>query len=161
MWVKNWGCSPFGEGELGPHLTHRGQGRGLCACQVSSWSIQPFGHCTPTSETDRTDRQTDRQRFDSIGRTVLRTVAQLLRKMEWKQWAVFFQFAQRVWRQPSQTSLQYCTVGSRPSGHYFRIVSVCLSVCLFVCLFVCAEFFSAVFDPISIKVGHMLYVYKT
>ena len=48
-------------------------------------------------------------------------------------------------------------VGSRPSGHYFR--SVCLSVCLFVCLSVCAEFFSAVFDPISIKLGHMLYVW--
>ena len=47
-------------------------------------------------------------------------------------------------------------IGSRPSDHYFR--SVCLSVCLFVCLFVCAEFFSAVFDPISIKLGHMLYV---
>jgi len=26
-------------------------------------------------------------------------------------------------------------------------------------LFVCAEFFSAVFDPISIKLGHMLYVW--
>jgi len=36
---------------------------------------------------------------------------------------------------------------------------VCLSVCLFVCLFVCAEFFSAVFDPISIKLGHVLYVW--
>ena len=35
------------------------------------------------------------------------------------------------------------------------IVSVCLSVCLFVC----AEFFSAVFDPISIKLGHMFYVW--
>jgi len=45
------------------------------------------------------------------------------------------------------------TVGSQPSDHYFR------SVCLFVCLFVCAEFFSAVFDPISIKLGHMLYVW--
>ena len=33
-----------------------------------------------------------------------------------------------------------------------------VSVCLSVCLFVCAEFFSAVFDPISIKLGHMLYV---
>jgi len=32
------------------------------------------------------------------------------------------------------------------------VVSVCLSVCLFV------QFFSAVFDPISIKLGHMLYV---
>jgi len=28
-----------------------------------------------------------------------------------------------------------------------------------VCLFVCAEFFWAVFDPISIKLGHMLYVW--
>jgi len=36
--------------------------------------------------------------------------------------------------------------GSRPSDHYFRSVHVCL--------FVCAEFFSAVFDPISIKLGH-------
>ena len=43
-------------------------------------------------------------------------------------------------------------IGSRPSDHYFR------SVCWFVCLFVCAEFFSAVLDPISIKLGHMLYV---
>jgi len=34
--------------------------------------------------------------------------------------------------------------GSRPSDHYFRSV----------CLFVCAEFFSAVFDLISIKLGH-------
>ena len=39
------------------------------------------------------------------------------------------------------------------------VVSVGLSVCLSVCLFVCAEFFSAVFDPISIKLGHMLYVW--
>jgi len=28
-----------------------------------------------------------------------------------------------------------------------------------VCLFVCAEFFSAVFDAISIKLRHMLYVW--
>jgi len=33
-----------------------------------------------------------------------------------------------------------------------------VSVCLSVCLFVCAEFFSAVFDPIWIKLGHMLHV---
>jgi len=41
-------------------------------------------------------------------------------------------------------------VGSRPSDHYFR--SVRWFVCLFVCSFV--QFFSAVFDPISIKLGH-------
>jgi len=34
-----------------------------------------------------------------------------------------------------------------------------VSVCLFVCLFVCAEFFSAVLDPIWIKLGHMLHVW--
>jgi len=34
-----------------------------------------------------------------------------------------------------------------------------VSVGLSVCLFVCAEFFSAVFDPISIKLGHRLYVW--
>jgi len=28
-----------------------------------------------------------------------------------------------------------------------------------VCLFVCAEFFSAAFDPISINLGYMLYVW--
>jgi len=34
-----------------------------------------------------------------------------------------------------------------------------VSVGWLVGLFVCAEFLSAVFDPISIKVGHMLYVW--
>jgi len=66
---------------VGPHLTQCGQGRGLPACQVSSSSIQPFGHSTPTSQTGQ-DRQTDRQTCqwsDSIGRTVLQMVAQ---KME-------------------------------------------------------------------------------
>ena len=37
-------------------------------------------------------------------------------------------------------------IGSRPSDHYF-VVSVCL--------FVCAELFSAIFDPIWIKLGHV------
>ena len=48
-------------------------------------------------------------------------------------------------------TIQY-NIGSWPSDHYFR------SVCLSVCLFVCAEFVSAVFDPIWIKLGHMLHV---
>jgi len=43
------------------------------------------------------------------------------------------------------------------SVRLFVCLSVCLSVCL--CLSVCAEFFSAVFDPISIKLGYMLYVW--
>ena len=59
------------------------------------------------------------------------------------------------------------------AGHYiFAVVSFfyllvhgqmtiifVVSVGLSVCLYVCAEFFSAVFDPISIKLGHMLYVW--
>ena len=63
-------CAPMGE--LGPHLTQYGQGRGLPPYQVACWSIQPFGHNTPTSQT----WQTDRQRSNSIERTVLQTVAQ-------------------------------------------------------------------------------------
>jgi len=63
IWAENLGSyalgyAPLGEGELGPHLTQCAQGRGLPACQVSSWSVQPFGHNTPTLQTDRTDRQT-------------------------------------------------------------------------------------------------------
>jgi len=56
------GCIPFW-GELGPHLTQCGPGRGLSACEVSSWSVQPFGHNTSTSQTGQTGRdiQTDRQ----------------------------------------------------------------------------------------------------
>jgi len=70
---RKLGAPPlFGQGALGPHLTQCG--RGLPACQVSSWSVQPFGHSKPQRhrQTDRTDRQ----RSDSIGRTVLQTVAQ-------------------------------------------------------------------------------------
>jgi len=41
-------------------------------------------------------------------------------------------------------------------GQVTIIFVVCVG--LSVCLFVCAEYFSVVFDPISIKLGHMLYV---
>ena len=44
-------------------------------------------------------------------------------------------------------------------GQVTIIFVMCLFVCLSVCLFVCAEFFSAVFGPILIKLGHMLYVW--
>ena len=57
-WTENMGLCPLGG--AGFHLTQCGLGRGLPACQVSSWSIQPFGHNTPTSQTGRLDR-TDRQ----------------------------------------------------------------------------------------------------
>jgi len=59
------GCAPLEEEELGPHLTHCGHGRGLPACQVSSWSIQSFGHSARTLQTDRQTGQTGQQ-TDSI-----------------------------------------------------------------------------------------------
>jgi len=62
IWAENWGgCAPLEEGDLGPHLTQCVQSRGLPACQVSSWSVQPFAHNTPTLQTGQ-----DRQRSDSI-----------------------------------------------------------------------------------------------
>jgi len=60
-------------GELSPHLTQCGLGRGLPPRQVSSWSIQSFGHNTPTSQTGQ--RETG-QWSDSTGQSVLQTVAQ-------------------------------------------------------------------------------------
>ena len=74
IWAENWGLCPCRGGEVGPHLTQCGQGRGLPACQGTSGSVQPFGHSARTSKTDRQDIQ----RSDSIGRTVLQTVAQKL-----------------------------------------------------------------------------------
>jgi len=73
---KIGGLALLGEGELSPHLTHCGQGRGLPACQVSSWSVQPFGHSTPTLQTGHERTYRTGQRSNSIGRTVLQTVAQ-------------------------------------------------------------------------------------
>jgi len=60
---------------------------------------------------------------------------------------------QCAWTAHDKTTEQPHRCWFTASDHYFR------SVCLFVCLFVCAEFFSAVFDPISIKLGHMLHVW--
>jgi len=45
-------------------------------------------------------------------------------------------------------TISFIIFGSRPSDHYFR--SVCTNKQ--------TEFFSAVFDPISIKLVHMLHV---
>ena len=52
--------------ELGPNLAQCTLGRGLPPYHVASWSIQPFGHNTPTLQTDKQDRQLSR----IIGRTV-------------------------------------------------------------------------------------------
>ena len=74
MGRKLAGAVPLLGGELDPHLTQCGLGRGLPPCQVSFWSIQPFGHSTLTSQTDRTDMTG--QWSDSIGWTILKMVDQ-------------------------------------------------------------------------------------
>jgi len=44
-WAESWGLCPlFGERELDLHLTQCRLSRGLPPCQVTSWSIQLFGH---------------------------------------------------------------------------------------------------------------------
>jgi len=45
-------CAPFPGGAMGPHLTQCGLGQGLPPHQKASSSIQPFGHNTPTLQTD-------------------------------------------------------------------------------------------------------------
>ena len=69
---KIGGLCPFGE-ELGPYVTQCGQGRGLLH---TKWRLDPSNRLATIHQryTDRQTRQ-DRQRSDSIGRTVLRTVA--------------------------------------------------------------------------------------
>ena len=72
------GCAPLGEGDLGSHLTHnvaRAKAYMHANCQVLSCLIHPTVWPQYTNVTDRTG-QTDRQQSDSIGRTVLQTVAQ-------------------------------------------------------------------------------------
>jgi len=61
IWAENWGAvSLWRRGARSPSET-MWQGRGLPTCKVSSWSVKPFGHNTPTLQTGQTDRQTDRR----------------------------------------------------------------------------------------------------
>jgi len=55
MGQKLGGAVPF-LGELGDYMTPCDLGRGVPLYQVASWSMQPFGHNTPTLQD--TDRQT-------------------------------------------------------------------------------------------------------
>jgi len=60
MGRKSGAVCPFEGGELSAYLTQCGQDRGLPACQVSCWFVQPFRHSTPTSQTGQTYRTTAR-----------------------------------------------------------------------------------------------------
>jgi len=57
-------CAPF-RGELIPRPTQCRLGRGLPPYHVASWSTQPFGHNTPTLQTDRQTERQDRQTDNS------------------------------------------------------------------------------------------------
>jgi len=70
--LKIGGLCPFGERELGPHLTQCGQAE---AYLHAKFRLDPSNRLATVHECHRQDR-TDRQRTDSIGRTVLQTVAQ-------------------------------------------------------------------------------------
>jgi len=78
MGRKLGGCALFGEGQLGPHLTQCDQGRGLC--MPSLILIRPRRPTVWSRYSNVTGRQTgqDNVRTDSIGRTVLQTVATVL-----------------------------------------------------------------------------------
>ena len=77
IWAKNWGLCAFGEGEVGPHLTMWPRLRPTS--MPSFILIRPTVWPQCSNVTGRTDRTgQDRQRTDSLGRTVLQTVAQKL-----------------------------------------------------------------------------------
>jgi len=71
IWAENWGLrSPLGRGAGSPSNTMWPGPKPTCMPNV--WPQ----YSNVADRTDRQDRQTDRQRSDSIGRTVLQKVAQ-------------------------------------------------------------------------------------
>jgi len=99
IWAENWGLCPFGEGDLlGPHLTQCGhaapRSTSCLTCMPSFILIHPtvvWPHSTPTPQTEQ-DRQSEtgqdrqRSRSDTIGRTVLQTVAQKPKLIGYRHW---------------------------------------------------------------------------
>jgi len=84
---KIWGCcAPLGEGELDPHLIQCGQAE---AYLHAKFHLDLSNHLATVHERHRETGQ-DRQRSDSIGRTVLQTVTQkpfwILMKQEMIGW---------------------------------------------------------------------------
>jgi len=73
MGRKLGGCAPLGEGELDPHLTQCGQAE---AYLRAKFHLDQSNRLATVHERHRQTGQTDRQRSDSIGRTVLQTVAE-------------------------------------------------------------------------------------
>jgi len=76
---KIGGLCPFGGGELGPHLTVT-RAEAYLPAKFHLDSSQYTNITDRQTGQGRTERQTDRQRSDSIGRNILQTVAQKLHK---------------------------------------------------------------------------------
>jgi len=78
-WAENWGLyAPLGEDDLGPPSNTVCPGTRPTG-EPSFILIRPTvwpQYTNVTDKTGETDRQTDRQLSDSVGRTVLQTVAQ-------------------------------------------------------------------------------------
>ena len=65
-----------GGGAGSPSNTMWPEPRPIPPCQVSSWSIQPFGHNTPTSQTDSMHRRDWTDSGPTAQSTILQMVAQ-------------------------------------------------------------------------------------
>jgi len=70
-WAEDWGLCPF-LGELGPHPTQCGRGQGL---PTSKFHLDPSNRLATLHQRHRQEDKRTGQRSDSIGRTVLQTVA--------------------------------------------------------------------------------------
>ena len=88
-------------------------------------------------------------------------------RQKWRVWSRTVSEENESWTSKLCRKLQEADRAKKGVVGYVHWVAVLLvhgqvtiilvvSVCLFVCLFVCAAFFSAVFDPISIKLEHVI-----
>ena len=72
-WTENWGLFPFfGEEQLGPHLKQCGRAK---AYLHAKFILQSSNRLATIHQRYRQTGQTDRQWTESIGQTVLQTIA--------------------------------------------------------------------------------------
>jgi len=112
-WARKWGLlCPFLWGGAGSPSNTLSPGSRPTSVPVAFWSIQPFYHNTPTSQSG----QTDRQQSDSIAWTVLQTVIE--KQLNWSRCHLGYGFG---WAQGS-VYLMGCTMLS--PGEYDWTVRV-------------------------------------
>jgi len=91
----------------------------------------------------------------ALRRTVRTSLENRIRTMTYASWLTAI--PPKKWKMKSAIR----KTNSSVKWHMVRLVrgQVTIIFVVFVCLFVCAEIFSAVFDPISIRLGHTLHVW--